>query len=65
MKKEIKINEYQFINLDKNELEMISGGGFWTYVTGIVVAIGVAIAVSSENMRAADRASGYPLANKS
>jgi hypothetical protein len=57
-------NENLIISLNKNELESITGGGFWTYVTGVVIAIGTAIAVTSQDMREADRASGYPLANK-
>ncbi len=66
MKKNIlEINENHLVVLQKSELELINGGGFLTFVTGVVIAIGEAMAVYSQSMRDADRASGYPLANKS
>ncbi len=66
MKKNLlEINENHLVELQKSELELINGGGFLTFVTGVVIAIGEAMAVYSQSMRDADRASGYPLANKS
>ncbi len=61
----LEINENHLVELQKSELELINGGGFLTFVTGVVIAIGEAMAVYSQSMRDADRASGYPLANKS
>ena len=66
MKKNLlETNENHLVELQKSELELINGGGFLTFVTGVVIAIGEAMAVYSQSMRDADRASGYPLANKS
>jgi hypothetical protein len=62
--KKIEINENQLIDLKDSELESINGGGFLTFVTGVVIAFGEAVALYSKNMRDADRASGHPLANK-
>lgn len=60
-----EINESQIVPLNKSELESINGGGFLTFCVGVVIAIGEAMATYSKSMRDADRATGYPLANKS
>lgn len=58
------LNQFQLKELSENQLKDINGGGLGAYLIGWGIAIGSAIGYYSQNMRDADRASGYPLANK-
>jgi len=62
--RDFNLNQYQLNEITHKQLVEINGGGLGAYLIGWGIAIGSALGYYSQNMRDADRASGYPLANK-